>query len=185
MAVAHAGLVRGTWDPDFGGSFTNLSWQVRAEWLVPNGCSNLADGVYSTSVAGPCESISDSVRMLAVWVRWFNTDAGDPNDFFQQVFPISGYTGYCESVWATSQPDCNLGNTTMFTQGSEPLTASDVRVEASQIVGLNTNVITGFQTFGWPDSAGSHFWSLGFTTNGPVLTCTDCRCRRKRGTPRT
>lgn len=171
--VADAGLVRGSWDPGFGPALPNLSWQVRAEWLVPNGCSNLADGVYSTSLAGPCQStIPDPVRLLAVWVRWFDTNAGDPNNFFE-FDAVSAYTGWCESGWAASQPDCNLGNTFFFPQGSEPLSASNVRVEQSQIVGFDTN-ITSFATFGLPGSAGTHVYDLSFTTNGPVFTCADC-----------
>ena len=169
---AHAGLVRGNFDPEFGAALPNLSWQVRTEWLVPNACSNSADGVYSTSAAGPCQStISDPVRLLSVWVRWFNTDTGDPNNFFEYD-AFGAYTGWCESTWAGTQSDCG-GNTFLFNQGSEPLSASNVRVAQSQIVGFDTG-ITSFLTFNLPTSAGTHQYDLGFTTNGPIFTCADC-----------
>ena len=174
--AAHAGLVRGDWDPVFGPALPNLSWQVRSEWLVPNACSNQADGVYSTAALGPCQStIPDPVRLLSVWVRWFDTNAGDPNNFFE-FNAVSAYTGWCESVWAGSQPDCNLGNTFFFNQGFEPLGASNVRVAASQIVGFDTG-ITSFLTNLQPNSAGIHQYDLSFKATGPtgpVFTCFDC-----------
>jgi len=170
--AAHAGLISGEWDPGFGPALPNLSWQVRSKWLVPNGCSNQIDGVYSTG-SGPCQgTLLDPLRLLGVWVRWFDTNAGNPNDFYQQVFPISAHAGYCESVFASSEPNCAV-NMTSFPLGSEPLTASAVRVEQGQIVGLNTNAIS-FLTSGWPTSAGNHQYDLNFTTNGPIFTCTDC-----------
>jgi PEP-CTERM motif len=170
--ASHAGLVSGRWDPPFGPALPNLSWQVRADWLVPNGCSALADGVYTTA-SGPCQDGSpDPLRLLGVWVRWFDTNAGDPNDFFQQVNPISAHTGWCESVFASGNPDCAV-NMVLFNQGSEPLSASNIRVEQQQVVGFDTNT-TSFLTSSWPTSAGNNNYSLGFTTNGPIFTCTTC-----------
>lgn len=171
---AQAGLVSGSWDPVFGPALPNLSWQVRTNWLVPNGCSSAADGIYSTTTPlSPCEStIGDPVRLLSVWLRWFNTTTGDAGNFFQQTFPESAHTGWCESVFAASNPSCAI-NSVLFNQGSEPLTATQVRVASGQVVGMDTN-ITSFLTFGWPPEAGTHSYDLSFTTNGPVLECTTC-----------
>ena len=166
---AHAGLVSGHWDPQFGPALPNLSWQVRTDWLVPNTCANAADGIYSTATpGGPCEDTGADLRVLAIFVRWFNTVGGDPNNFFELDIN-GGYTGWCESTY-TTQPDCGNSNIFPFSSPAEPLVATNVRVALGQVVGFDTN-ITSFITGGLPSAAGLHTFDLNFTTNGPVFTC--------------
>jgi hypothetical protein len=172
IAPAQAGLVTGRWDPQFGTALPNLSWQARTEWLVPNSCSSAADGVYSTSASGgPCEDTGANLRVLAIFVRWFDTVGGDPNNFFESD-AYGAYTGWCESTYLTNA-DCSLSNIYPFTSPAfEPLIATNVRVALGQVVGFDTN-ITSFLTGGTPASAGKHTFGLSFTTNFPVFTCSN------------
>ena len=183
QGAANAGLVTGEWDPVFGPALPNLSWQVRSNWLVPNACSSQSDGIYSTSLAGPCQDTGANLQLLSVWVRWYNTAGGDPNDFFHTPDAISAYTGWCETAYALGEPNCNLGNTFFFTEGVgiPPLSATNVRVASGQVVGFDTN-ITSFLTSFLPSSSGAHQYDLNFTTNGPVFKCvTNAPCNVSGG----
>jgi hypothetical protein len=55
--TAHAGLISGAWDPPFGPFLPNLQYKLSGNFLVPNACAALADGVYSTT-ATPCSGSS-------------------------------------------------------------------------------------------------------------------------------
>ncbi len=172
---ARAGLVTGNWDPVFdpgGLTLPNLSWQVRSQWQVPNTCLGLADGIYSTAT-GPCSSLTDPVRLQAIWIRWFDTSgpyAGDPNNFFQQVFPYSAHYGLC--LTGLADPGCAEPNVYTFLLGAEPLTATGLRVAQGQIVGFDTNTLGKIYTHGWPTSAPEGYsFDLRFTTDGPVFRC--------------
>lgn len=169
--VAHAGLVRGDWDPGFGAFLPGLNWQVRAQFLVPNACSDLGDGVYSTSSGDCAGSIID-----AVFLRLYDTGQ-DPNDFFTITGSItattSTYWGWCRT--GSTEPHC-------YNFGSGFFPIASVRVEDSQVVGFQTSeeFAQSLYTFAGsyytnPTTAGGNTFGLGFTTNGPTLECLVCR----------
>lgn len=161
LPAARAGLITGSWDPQFGSFLPGMSWQVKAEIIVPNACSNLADGVYSTS-GGPCNIPStSSIGFLNVWVRMFDTGLADPGDFFG-LSP----------------------NSVVFNPIG--MSASAVRVENGQIVGFNSDsaFLQTFSCLSPCDAPGLFFSALAsaegnlfefhFTVNGPSLTCKGC-----------
>ena len=177
QGAAHAGLVTGDWDPLFGAPLNNMSWQVKAEVLVPDACTNQPDGVYSTAAAGPCNGANPATfKVLAVWLRLFDTGLANAGDFFTST-AHSNYFAWCD-VAKAADPHCyNTGNF---------FSASSVRVAAGQIVGFDTGSQFG-QTFSCfapcnndalffsaiPSAEGNLF-GLKLTTNGPELTCKNC-----------
>ena len=156
LGQAHAGLVTGAWDPAFGPFLPNLNWAVRAELLIPNGCSNQADGVYSTA-SGACAASGISVQNI--WLRLYDTGA-DPNNFFGN----NGLTPPNSAVWSL---------------GPFAWTFNNVRVAGQQIVGFDATGAVVAQTvvsvssvlYSFPGSAGGNLFSLAFMTNGPTLEC--------------
>ncbi len=130
--VARAGLVSGRWDPQFGAFLPGLNWQVRAQMLVPNACSALADGVYTTAF-GACAGS----RLDSVYLRMFDTGQ-DPNDFFTITGTVtattSTYWGWCYT--GSTEPHCYNFNVNFFT-------LSAVRVQAGQVVAhMDTDVLS-------------------------------------------
>lgn len=163
--AAHAGLVTGEWDPQFGSFLPGLSWQARASLLVPNACSAQADGIYTTA-SGPCQIVGNP--FVSVWLRMFDTGFADPNNFFEaNVGPIVHTANWNFMGSITS--------------------VSNVRVASGQVVGFTSN--PGFaQTVvcvalcftspvleSWPSEAGGNVFRLDFDTDGPNLTCLACR----------
>lgn len=161
--AAHAGLVTGEWDPQFGPFLPGLSWQVRANLLVPNGCSNQSDGIYNT---GDCAQAN--INVLDVWLRLYDTGFADPNDFF--------------TVVGGNTPDVDPVRSTYWTFGGG-FNVTNVRVEAQQVVGFDMAVPSPAQTvvvylgddYSYPSSAGGNLFGLSFGFNGPVLECFSCR----------
>jgi hypothetical protein len=155
--AAHAGLVTGVWDPQFGSPLTGMSWQVQAQVQVADACSNQADGIYTTA-SGPCSS----TQFVNTWLRLFDTGLADPNNFF-------GVTA----------------NSSYFSFGNA-LSASSVRVVAGQVVGFDTGSVFGLtfscyspcstdaDFFSAIPSAEGNLFGLRLTTNGPELTCVHC-----------
>ncbi len=169
--VARAGLVSGRWDPQFGAFLPGLNWQVRAQMLVPNACSALADGVYTTAF-GACAGS----RLDSVYLRMFDTGQ-DPNDFFTITGTVtattSTYWGWCYT--GSTEPHCYNFNVNFFT-------LSAVRVQAGQVVGFASSeeFAQSLYTFSGndytnPTTAGGNVFGLTLGTNGPVLRCLSCR----------
>ena len=106
LGTAHAGLVTGNWDPQFGAYLPGLSWQVRAEVLVPDACSNQADGVYSTAI-GACDNSNPATfKFLAVWLRLFDTAIANPNNFFG-ITANSSFFSWCDPS-KFADPNCYM-----------------------------------------------------------------------------
>ena len=164
---AHAGLVTGNWDPQFGPYLPNLSYQVRVEALVPNACSNQADGIYST-VGGACDNSNPAdSKFLGVWLRLFDTDLADPNDFFGRT-ENSNYFSWCDNSM--------IGDRRCDNFGSNYFTASSIRVAQGQIVGFITGSQSGLvEYFSSPASAEGNEFELSLAANGPLVTCLNCR----------
>jgi PEP-CTERM motif len=173
---ARAGLVTGVWDPAFGPALPNLSWQVRADIVLPDTCAAQPDGVYVTS-SGPCYNGSTpTVTFLAVWLRLFDANLADPNDFFGYD-PDSLVYNWCK----TGHVDIHCNNF------ANQFQASSVRVEGGQVVGFVSNGqypqtyscmfpcnFPGDYFSAVPAAEGNLF-ELLFTTSGPQLTCLACK----------
>jgi len=175
---AHAGLVTGNWDPQFGPDLPNLSYQVRVEALVPNACSNQVDGIYST-VGGACDNSNPAdSKFLGVWLRLFNTGLADPNNFFG-LSANSTYFSWCDDSMI-GDPRCNNFSPNYFT-------ASSIRVAQEQIVGFDTDSQFGLtyscnfpcsfpdDYFSSPASAEGNLFELSLAANGPLVTCLNCK----------
>jgi hypothetical protein len=57
MAPAQAAIIVGTFDPAFGGGFTNLGWKGSFTFEVPNGCLQQANGSYVAGINN-CEDVN-------------------------------------------------------------------------------------------------------------------------------
>lgn len=161
--AAHAGLVTGAWDPQFGAFLPGLSWQVRAEVLVPGACANQADGVYSTT-SGLCNDGNvNGLTFTQVRVRFFDTGLADASNFDE----VSSHSGIF----------------TMTSAFSNALTASQVRVQGGQVVGFQSDSAF-LQTYSCCDGNGGNFSAIAsaegnlfqffLTPSGPQLVCLGC-----------
>lgn len=149
--AAHAGLVSGAWDPQFGAFLPNLSWEVKGNFLVPNGCSAQADGTYLTS-AGACAGAS----ILSVDLKMFNTN--DPS--------MSG-------TW-------NLGPSFIGSGGLSQVRVQSGAVVGFDTVGTAFPQSLIFDAgnnsfFSIPPAAEGNLFSLELGVLGPTLTCLHCR----------
>ena len=164
---AHAGLVSGAWDPEFGSFLPGLSWQVRASLLVPNSCSNQPDGDYGTA-SGPCQITGNP--FVGVNLRLFDNATADAGNFFQS----GGFSPNISANWD-------------LTGGFNSVT--QVRVQNGQIIGFTAGSSTVAQTVvsvcdfymvctppeSFPTTAGGNLFYLTFGLNGPILECQQCR----------
>ena len=150
---ARAGLVTGNWDPLFGPALPGLYWAIQAKFLVPNSCSALADGIYSTG-AGACAGSST----ISFDLRLFNSSA--TSNFLE--------------VSANAQHQELQG------LGGADYVISQVRVVANQIVGFTAGLggtnSAPVYAGAWnlvPESQLNAFGaSLGIT--GPSVVCYQC-----------
>ena len=154
---SHAGLVSGRWDPLFGPILPNLSWQVQANFIVPDACSNQADGVYSTT--GLCAGVS----VQNAWLRLFDANlVANVNDFF-------GIDANSNIVDFQTDP-VSIG-----------YGAFKVRIANQQVVGIeagrqdipSTPLTPVYMGTSIP-AAVNNIFGLIFTVNGPVVTCRGC-----------
>lgn len=159
--TAHAGLVTGNWDPLFGPFLPGLSYQVRAQFFVPDACSTQGDGTFSA--VGLCAGAT----VMSANLRLFDGLA-DPNNFLQ----ISANSFNFNMVPGIAPPaDGAFG-------------VSQVRVLGGQVVGVAAGqMISGSVTavspvgaifVGIVPSALNNTFGLHFTAFGPVVTCFDC-----------
>ncbi len=176
QAPAQAGLISGSWDPEFGAALPGLSWAVHAEVLVPNNdCTNL---VGSQAISGDCAGAT----VQAVFLRLYNTglpapDWNDPASYQSSVPDVAAFSLCDSSVDGntnyTNRCFGNYGN--YFNLGA-------LRIEGGNVVGLQASVGAIFATlvdFGdgpvpLPSSAQGNSFSLNFTLDGPELFCTSC-----------
>lgn len=155
--VAQAGLVSGRWDPAFGPTLPNLSWQARAEFTVPDACTNQADGVYVTS--GLCAGVT----VNHAWLRLFDATAGaDPNDFF-------GFNANSSVVDFQTDPV------------SPGYAAHKVRIQNQQVVGIEAGradipplLLTPVLMSTFVGAAANNIFGMVFTVAGPSVFCFAC-----------
>ncbi len=171
--AAQAGLVTGIWDPSFGAFLPGLSWAVRSELLVPNGCSNQADGVYSTA-SGPCDTANITVQN--VFLRLYDTGLGDPNDFFGfpgGFPPVSAYWDMQHS------PSIGYGITKVRVLGHQVVGFEAGRLDLVPALVLTPayaqTVVCGPSCVSFPATAEGNLFGLTFSVDGPVLDCHNCR----------
>ena len=146
---AQAGLVSGNWDPAFGPYLPGLSWSASFKMLIPNACSNQADGDYFTT--GPCALSPGYVQQLRLHL--FNT--GDLPAGYFELGPFGWIVG---SVRVKNQQIVGVDT------GISP-------------VAELTYSSTGGPTptyFSNPSSALGNTFNLSFNLNGAKLTCLHC-----------
>lgn len=166
LVPAQAGLVVSTWDPLFGSFLPNLSWQVRAELIVPQACLNQADGIYSTT-GGACDI--GGITVQTVSLRLFDTVT--PGNVF--TWAMNTGPGY-----GVSQVRLVGGQLAGFEAGRADLLPSILTPAFAQTVvsgDFDNNPLTPDTTESWPSSAEGNLFGLTFGVNGPVLECHQCR----------
>lgn len=178
QAPAQAGLVSGSWDPAFGAALPGLSWAVHAELLVPdNACTDLA-GTQSTT-SGDCAG----AKLLGVFLRLYDTASGAPDWTTQGAYLSSPFDAAAYALCDSSvSGDVAFIDRCGGNFGSSFFNLQALRIEGGSVAGLDATVNTIFLTlvdFGngpqsMPTSAQGNEFSLGFTVNGPQLTCTTC-----------
>ncbi len=147
--AAHAALVTGAWDPQFGAFLPNLSWQVTGQFQVSNACAAQADGTYLTN-AGVCAGAS----IVSVDLKMFNTDN-----------PLQSGT------W-------NLGPSFIGSGGLSQVRVQSGSVVGFDTVGTafpQSLINAGPGQFSIPPAAEGNLFSLELGVFGPTLTCLHCR----------
>ena len=189
QAPAHAGLISGSWDPEFGDPLSGLSWAAYAEVLVPdNDCTNLA-GAQSVTT-GACAG----AKLQAVFLRLYNTidsatglrrpppDWSLPGTYFSSAPDVAAFS-ICDDelqynpAYATR---CPLSRN--YVDSAFTFSLSELRIENGNVVGMRGSVIPWFTTavdsnnnpINLPTSADRNLFSLEFTLNGPELWCETC-----------
>lgn len=156
--AAHAGIITGSWDPEFGPYLPGLSWAARAEFYVPDTCSAQADGDYAN--AGAC---AGSVVNNA-FLRLYDTAVADPNNFFEVSL--------------------NSSNTDFENNGASPgYQIFDIRVRSGQVVGVNASradiaffnsFLTPIFSFYTAQSSVNNIFGMTFSLAGPDIWCLGC-----------
>lgn len=149
--TAHAGLVTGNWDPQFGPPLPNLSWAIRAEFSVPQTCIDLGNGDHSAGLIACAASVVNYARL-----RLFDTTADAGSGFYDST-PTSAIEDF-------------------FSVGTS-LAVTGVRVLNGQVIGVATTTNTSGGTgVGYPyvpAALGNNF-GLGFALDGPNVICIGC-----------
>lgn len=186
-APARAGLVTGNWDPSFGSFLPGLGWQVRAEFLVPNGCSSQGDGNFLTSAnpADPC--FRGDISVLHVWLRLYDIGLADANDFFgvnahstyvdMQLPPSVGY--------GISEIRVNSGQVSGIVAGRADLLygAGLVLTPVLLSTALCTDPPDCNTVISAIPTAQGNLFGLTFGLDGPVLKCHSCVSSTESGGP--
>ncbi len=150
---ARAGLVTGNWDPPFGPFLPGLYWAIKANFLVPNGCSAQADGIYTTA-SGACSGSSTI-------------------NFNLRLFNSSATTNFFES-------SANSNFIDLQGLGGANYVISQVRVVASQVVGFQAGFLGLNQapvyTGAWNAvlQSGSNSFGASLGVSGPSVVCYQC-----------
>lgn len=157
--AAQAGLVTGNWDPLFGSSLPGLSYQVKAEFFVPDACSAQGPGIFSVSSVACAGATVVSARL-----RLFDPGS-DPNDFFQTD---------SDSYWFDLAAPNNYGVAEIRVQnqvvvGVSAGLAANLAANPPALTPPSAAIFTGVVATALGNSFGLHF-----TVNGPVVTCFQC-----------
>jgi hypothetical protein len=159
--TAHAGLVTGNWDPLFGPFLPGLSYQVRAQFFVPDACSTQGDGTFSA--VGLCAGAT----VVSARLRLFD-GAADPNNFLQV-----NANSFSFDMTPGIAPPANgaFGVSQVRVQGGQVL-----GVAAGQMIGGSVTPVSpvGAIFAGIVPSAKNNTFGLHFTAFGPVVTCFEC-----------
>ena len=160
--AAQAGLVTGAWDPNFGAYLPGLSWQVQANFYVPDACANQADGNYATT--GLCAGVTVNSAIL----RLFDTGLADPDNFLQ----INANSTHIDFHGALPSPGYGVNN---------------LRITSGQVVGFDAGRQDGpylglglylTPVYGWyfsaPAAAVSNLFGMIFRLDGPEIECRNC-----------
>lgn len=148
---ANAGLVTGSWDPQFGAPLPNLSWAIRAEFSVPDTCIALGNGDHAASLPTCSASVVNFAKL-----RLFDTVLDATTGFFDST-PTSAIENFM-----------NVGTF---------LTVTAVRVLDGQVIGVSTTTNTNSGLgIGYPyvPAALNNTFGLGFDLDGPNVICMAC-----------
>lgn len=159
--AAQAGLVTGAWDPAFGAYLPGLSWQIQANFYVPDACANQADGDYAAT--GLCAGVAVNSAIL----RLYDTGLANPNNFLQ-INPHSTHLDFN----ALPSPGYGVNN---------------LRITSGQVVGFDAGRQDGSflglgqyltPVYGWyfsaPAAAVSNLFGMTFRLDGPQIECFHC-----------
>ena len=161
QGAAQAGLVTGAWDPAFGAYLPGLSWQVQANFYVPDACANQADGDYAAT--GLCAGVAVNSAIL----RLYDTGLADPNNFLQ----INAHSTHIDFHNALPSPGYGVNN---------------LRITSGQVVGFDAGRQDGpflglgqylTPVYGWytaPASAVNNLFGMTFRLDGPQIECYHC-----------
>jgi len=175
QAPVHAGLISGSWDPEFGPALPHLSWSAYAELTASDDCTAaVGDQTVGAGTGGPCAD----ARVNALFLQLYNTtsfgalDWGLPSSYSSSP-PHSATFAICDTnLYGDSRCGGNFWNY---------FSLSALRIEGGSVVGLQATVNTSFLaqdpgtgTDPWPSSSLGKLFSLKFTLEGPELYCQDC-----------
>lgn len=196
---AQAGLISGSWDPEFGPALPGLSWSAYAELTASDACTS-AVGNQTVAAGQDCAG----AKVNAVFLQLYNTassaalDWSNPASYISDP-PDSATFAVCDSSVKDIQSykdRCNNNFGNYFN-------LSKLRIEGGNVVGLESSVGAWFAALElkprfdllpslvWPSlespanrrlltapslpsSANKNFFSLNFTVNGPELWCELC-----------
>ena len=159
--TAQAGLVTGAWDPDFGAFLPGLSWQVQANFYVPDACANQVDGDYAST--GVCAGVSVNSATL----RLYDTGLADPNNFLQ----INAHSTHIDFHNDPASPGYAV-NKLRITAGQ--VVGFDAGRQDGPYLGLNLYLTPVHPRYTAPVSAVNNLFGMVFRLNGPEIECFHC-----------
>lgn len=175
---AQAGLITGSWDPEFGSALPGLSWSAYAELTASDACTAaVGNQTVGTGTGGPCAD----AKVNAVFLQLYNTpfgalDWGDSASYASTP-PNSATFAVCDSSVSGIQSYIDRCNDNF----GDYFNLSALRIEGGSVAGLQSSVGALFVAVNpqpWfaslPSSAMWNVFSLNFTLNGPELWCETC-----------
>jgi len=201
QAPAHAGLITGSWDPEFGLALPGLSWSAYAELTASDACTAaVGNQAVGSGTGSPCAD----AKVNAVFLQLYNTTSSAALDWSKPASyisdpPDSATFAVCDSSVSgdpsyTDRCNNNFG---------DYFNLSKLRIEGGNVVGLESSVGALFAALEYeppfdllsslvwpslespanrrlfrapslPSSANKNLFSLNFTLNGPELWCELC-----------
>ena len=203
---AQAGLITGSWDPEFGSALPGLSWSAYAELTASDACTAaVGNQTVGTGTGGPCAD----AKVNAVFLQLYNTPFGalDWSDSasYGSTPPNSATFAVCDTSVSGIQSYIDRCNDNF----GDYFNLSALRIEGGSVAGLKSSVGALFAAVDYeppfdllsflvwpslespasrrllrapslPSSANKNLFSLNFTVNGPELWCELCNRSLRR-----
>lgn len=175
QAPVHAGLISGSWDPEFGTALPGLSWAAYAELSASDACTaavgNQTVGIGS---GGPCADAKLNAVFLQLYDNeWFGALDWSSDSSYNSLPPHSATFAICDTAL--------IGDSRCGGNFWNYFSLSALRIEGGSVVGLQATVNTSFLaedpgtgTDPWPSSSMGKLFKLNFMLEGPELYCQDC-----------